>query len=99
MATTLELDDRYHERKKEKGIYQEKKPTVSGFNSLRPPQDPSYKNPHHKKSNKGKNFQVSKDRPHAALINKHNKLIFSGKERSIKEGLHTYCGGKYPIPK
>ncbi|MBW0480915.1 hypothetical protein O181_020630 [Austropuccinia psidii MF-1] len=39
METTLELDTRYHERKKEKGIHQEKKPPVTGSNSFRPPQD------------------------------------------------------------
>ncbi|MBW0521891.1 hypothetical protein O181_061606 [Austropuccinia psidii MF-1] len=39
MDITLELDTRYHERQKEKGINQEKKPPVPGSNSSRPPQD------------------------------------------------------------
>ncbi|MBW0520905.1 hypothetical protein O181_060620 [Austropuccinia psidii MF-1] len=41
MDITLELDTRYHERQKEKGSYQEKKPPVTGSNSSRPPQDSS----------------------------------------------------------
>ncbi|MBW0538713.1 hypothetical protein O181_078428 [Austropuccinia psidii MF-1] len=96
MDITLELDTRYHERHKEKGSHQEKKPPVNGSNSSRPPQDSSSKRPHHK-NRKGKQFQVSKDNPHSALINKDNKLISSEKERRIKEGLCTYCGGKNPI--
>ncbi|MBW0495163.1 hypothetical protein O181_034878 [Austropuccinia psidii MF-1] len=39
MDITLELDTRYHERQKEKGSHQEKKPPVTGFNSSRSPQD------------------------------------------------------------
>ncbi|MBW0471048.1 hypothetical protein O181_010763 [Austropuccinia psidii MF-1] len=35
----LELDTRYHERKKEKGSHQDKKPPVTGSNLSRPPQD------------------------------------------------------------
>ncbi|MBW0468558.1 hypothetical protein O181_008273 [Austropuccinia psidii MF-1] len=89
----LELDTRCHERKKEK------KPPVNGPNSSRPPQDSSFKKSHHKKNKKGKNFQVSKDKPHASLLNKDKILIGSQKERSIKEGLCTYCGGRYTIKK
>ncbi|MBW0488850.1 hypothetical protein O181_028565 [Austropuccinia psidii MF-1] len=63
---TLEVDTRYHERQKEKGGHQDKKPPVTGSNPSRPPQDSSSKRPHHKK---GKNFHVSKDKPHAALLN------------------------------
>ncbi|MBW0525849.1 hypothetical protein O181_065564 [Austropuccinia psidii MF-1] len=48
MDITLELDTRYHERQKEKGSHKEKKPPVTGSNSLRPPQDSSSKKPHHK---------------------------------------------------
>ncbi|MBW0462943.1 hypothetical protein O181_002658 [Austropuccinia psidii MF-1] len=92
MDITLELDKRYHERQKEKGSHQEKKPPDTGSNSSRPPQDSSFKKPHHKKRKKGKNFQVSRDRPHASLLNKDNKLIVSEKERRIKAGLCTYCG-------
>ncbi|MBW0583497.1 hypothetical protein O181_123212 [Austropuccinia psidii MF-1] len=33
---TLELDSRYHERQKENGSHQEKKPPVTGSNSSRP---------------------------------------------------------------
>ncbi|MBW0556443.1 hypothetical protein O181_096158 [Austropuccinia psidii MF-1] len=87
MEITLELDTRYHERQKEKGSHQEKKPPISGSNSSKPPQSSSSKKPYHRKNKKGKNFQVSKDKPHAALLNKDNKLIGSEKERRIKEGL------------
>ncbi|MBW0526599.1 hypothetical protein O181_066314 [Austropuccinia psidii MF-1] len=99
MDITLELDTRYHERKKEKGSNQEKKPPISVSNSYKPPQSSSSKRPYDRKNKKGKNFQVSKDKPHAALLTKDNKLIGSEKERRIKEGLFTYCGGKYPIEK
>ncbi|MBW0496270.1 hypothetical protein O181_035985 [Austropuccinia psidii MF-1] len=63
------------------------------------PQGSSSKRPHHRTNKKGKQFQSSKDKPHAALLNKDNKLIGSEKERRIKEGLCTYCGGKHPIEK
>ncbi|MBW0488574.1 hypothetical protein O181_028289 [Austropuccinia psidii MF-1] len=88
---------RYHERQKEKGGNQEKKPPVIGSNPSRPPQCSSSKKPHYKKNKKGKKFQSSKDKPHAAILNKDNKLICSENERRIKEGLCTYCGGKHPI--
>ncbi|MBW0492040.1 hypothetical protein O181_031755 [Austropuccinia psidii MF-1] len=39
MDINLELDTRYHERQKEKGSHQEKKPPVTGSNSSRTPQD------------------------------------------------------------
>ncbi|MBW0541811.1 hypothetical protein O181_081526 [Austropuccinia psidii MF-1] len=99
MEINLELDTRYHERQKEKGTHQYKKPPFTGSNPSMPPQHAPFKRPHHKKSKKGKNFEVSKDNPHAALFNKDNKLIGSEKERRIKEGLCTYCGGKHPIEK
>ncbi|MBW0491573.1 hypothetical protein O181_031288 [Austropuccinia psidii MF-1] len=99
MDITLELDTRYHERQKEKGSPQEKKPPVTGSNPSRPPQDSSSKRPHHKKNKKGKQFQASKDKPHSALLNKEDKLIGFEKERRIKEGLFTYCGGKHLIEK
>ncbi|MBW0528850.1 hypothetical protein O181_068565 [Austropuccinia psidii MF-1] len=97
MDIVLELDTRYHERKKEKGSYQVKKPPVTGSNSFRTPQDPSSKRHNHEKSKKGKNIQVPKDKPHSAPLSKDNKLIGSEKDRRIKEALCTYCGGKYPI--
>ncbi|MBW0592477.1 hypothetical protein O181_132192 [Austropuccinia psidii MF-1] len=90
---------KYHERQKGKGGNQEKKPPVNGSNQSRPPQNSSSKRPHQKKNKKGKQFQSSKGKPHAALLNKENKLIGSEKERRIKEGLCTYCGGKHPIEK
>ncbi|MBW0530413.1 hypothetical protein O181_070128 [Austropuccinia psidii MF-1] len=99
MDFTLELDTRYNERQKEKGGNQDKKPPVNGSNPSRPPQNSFPKRPHQKKNKKGKQFQSSKDKPHAALLNKDNKLIGSEKERRIKEGLCTYCGGKHPIEK
>ncbi|MBW0545948.1 hypothetical protein O181_085663 [Austropuccinia psidii MF-1] len=94
---TLELDTRYHEKQKEKNGNQEKKPPATGSNQPRPPQNSSSKRPHQKKNKKCKQFQSSKDKSHAALLNKDNKLIGSEKERRIQEGLCTYCGGKHPI--
>ncbi|MBW0464701.1 hypothetical protein O181_004416 [Austropuccinia psidii MF-1] len=99
MDITLELDTRYHERQKKKGNHQEKKPPVTGSNSFRPPQHSSSKRPHHKKGKKGKNLKISKVKSHSALLTKDNKSIGSEKERRIKEGLCTYCGGKHPITK
>ncbi|MBW0484404.1 hypothetical protein O181_024119 [Austropuccinia psidii MF-1] len=76
MEITLELDTRYHERQKEKGSHKEKKPEISGSNSSKPPQSSSSKKLYHRKNNKGKNFQVSKDKPHASLLTKDkNKLV------------------------
>ncbi|MBW0469596.1 hypothetical protein O181_009311 [Austropuccinia psidii MF-1] len=99
MEITLELDDRYLEGQKEKGIHQDKKPPISGSNSSKPSQSASSKKPYPRENKKGKNFQVSKDQPHVALLTKENKLIGSEKERRIKEGLCTYCGGEHPIEK
>ncbi|MBW0539068.1 hypothetical protein O181_078783 [Austropuccinia psidii MF-1] len=99
MGITLELDTRYHERQKEKGIHQEKKPPIRGSNSSKPPQSSSSKKPYHRKNKKGNNFQVSKDKPHAALLTKDNKLIGSEKEKRIEEGLCNYCGGRNPFEK
>ncbi|MBW0556855.1 hypothetical protein O181_096570 [Austropuccinia psidii MF-1] len=96
---TLELDTRYHEREKEKGSHQERKPPVTGSNSFRIPQDSFSKKPHHENSKKGKNFEVSKDKPYAALLNEDKKLTSSERQRRIKEVLCTYCGGKKPIEK
>ncbi|MBW0463872.1 hypothetical protein O181_003587 [Austropuccinia psidii MF-1] len=99
MDVTLELDTRYHERQKEKGGNQEKKPPAIGSNQSRDPQNSCSKRPHQKKNKKGKQFQYSKDKPHATLLHKENKLIGSEKERRVKQGLCTYCGGKHPIEK
>ncbi|MBW0574835.1 hypothetical protein O181_114550 [Austropuccinia psidii MF-1] len=99
MDVTLELDTRYHERQKEKGDNQEKKLPVNGSNPSRPPQNSFTKRPHQKKNRNAKQFQSSKEKPHASLLNKDNKLIGSEKERSIKEQLCTYCGGKHQIEK
>ncbi|MBW0554646.1 hypothetical protein O181_094361 [Austropuccinia psidii MF-1] len=84
---TLELDTRYHERQKENSHHQEKKPESSKSNSSHP-QSSSSSN-----QKKKKNFQ-KRDKPHYSLLNKELKLMNSEKERRIKEGLCTYCGGK-----
>ncbi|MBW0567565.1 hypothetical protein O181_107280 [Austropuccinia psidii MF-1] len=97
MDITLELDTRYHERQKAKGSQQEKKAPLSVSNSSKPPQSSSTKKPYHRQNKKGKNFQVSKDKPHASLLTKDNKLIGSEKERRIQEGLCNYCGGNHPF--
>ncbi|MBW0529541.1 hypothetical protein O181_069256 [Austropuccinia psidii MF-1] len=99
MDVTLELDPRYHERQKEKVCNQEKNPPVPEAKPSMPPQGSSSKRPHHEKNKKGKQFQSSKDKPHASLLNKDNKLMVSEKERRIKECLCTYCDGKHPIEK
>ncbi|MBW0466749.1 hypothetical protein O181_006464 [Austropuccinia psidii MF-1] len=85
MDINLELNTKSHERHKEKGSHQEKKPLVTGSNPFRPRQDSSSKKPHHKKSKKGRNIQIQNDRPHAALLNKHNKLVGSEKEGGLKK--------------
>ncbi|MBW0476834.1 hypothetical protein O181_016549 [Austropuccinia psidii MF-1] len=99
MDINLELNTRYHEMQKEKGGNQEKSPPVTGSNSFRTSQDSSSEKPHHKNNKKGKYFQRSKDMPHASFLNKDNKLFGYEKERSIKEGLCTHCGGKNPVLK
>ncbi|MBW0589290.1 hypothetical protein O181_129005 [Austropuccinia psidii MF-1] len=96
---SLISNTRHHERQKEKCGNQEKKPPATGSNQSRPPQNPYLKRPHQKKNKKGKQFQSSNNKPHAALLSKDNKLISSEKERRIKEGLCTYCGGKNTIEK
>ncbi|MBW0537120.1 hypothetical protein O181_076835 [Austropuccinia psidii MF-1] len=85
VETTFELDNRYNERHKEKSSNKEKDSPVTGSNVFTPPHDSSSKKPHHKKNKNGKNFQVSKDKPHAALLNKDKKFIVSDKKRRIKE--------------
>ncbi|MBW0497447.1 hypothetical protein O181_037162 [Austropuccinia psidii MF-1] len=90
MDITLELDTRYHGRKKEKNHHQEKKPESSKSNSSHP-QNSSISS--HKKK---KNFQ-KRDKPQSCLLNKDFKLMNSEKERRIKEGLCTYCGGKHSL--
>ncbi|MBW0503718.1 hypothetical protein O181_043433 [Austropuccinia psidii MF-1] len=97
MDINLELDIRYYERQKKRGSHQEKKLPISGSNSSMPPQNSSSKRPFHRKNKKVKNFQVSKDKPCAALLTKDKKSIGFEKERSIKEGLCTSFGGKNPI--
>ncbi|MBW0464518.1 hypothetical protein O181_004233 [Austropuccinia psidii MF-1] len=99
MDITLELTTRYNERQKGKGGKQEKKPQLIGSNYFRHPQDSLSKKPHQKKNKKGKNVQVSKEKPHSALLNKEKKLFGSENERNIKEGLFTYFDGKNPIEK
>ncbi|MBW0505764.1 hypothetical protein O181_045479 [Austropuccinia psidii MF-1] len=84
MDVTLELDTRYHERQKERSHQQEKKPEASKSNSSSSSQ------------RKKKNFQ-KRDKPHSSLLNEDFKLMNSEKERRIKEGLCTCCGGKHSL--
>ncbi|MBW0548045.1 hypothetical protein O181_087760 [Austropuccinia psidii MF-1] len=90
MDITLELDTRYHERQNEKIHHQEKKPEASKSNSSHPQSSSS------SSQKKKKNFQ-KRDKPHSSLLNKDFKLMNSEKERRIKEGLCTYCGGKHSL--
>ncbi|MBW0561941.1 hypothetical protein O181_101656 [Austropuccinia psidii MF-1] len=87
MDVTLELDTRYHERQKEKIHHQEKKPEASRSNFSHP------QNSLRSSQKKKKNFQ-KRHKNHSSLLNKDLKLMNSEKERRIKEGLCTYCGGK-----
>ncbi|MBW0591182.1 hypothetical protein O181_130897 [Austropuccinia psidii MF-1] len=90
MDVSLELDTRYHERQKEKNHHQEKKPEASKSHSS-----------HHQVSSssrhKKKFHSQKRDKPHSSLLNKDFKLKGSEKERRIKEGLCTYCGGKHSL--
>ncbi|MBW0574087.1 hypothetical protein O181_113802 [Austropuccinia psidii MF-1] len=88
MDITLELDTRYHERQNEKSHHQEKKPEASKSNSSHP-QSSS------RSSQKKKKNSQKRDKPHSSLLNKDSKLMNSEKERRIKEGICTYCGGKH----
>ncbi|MBW0585224.1 hypothetical protein O181_124939 [Austropuccinia psidii MF-1] len=87
MEISLELDTRYHERQNEKIHHQEKKTEASKSNSSHPQNSSS------SSQKKKKNFQ-KRDKPHSSLLNKYFKLMNSEKERRMKEGLCTYCGGK-----
>ncbi|MBW0499278.1 hypothetical protein O181_038993 [Austropuccinia psidii MF-1] len=80
MDVTLELDTRYHSRKKEKSHHQEKKPEASESNSSHPQNSSS------STQRKKKNFQ-KREKPHSSLLNKDFKLVNSEKARTIKEGL------------
>ncbi|MBW0475016.1 hypothetical protein O181_014731 [Austropuccinia psidii MF-1] len=62
MDVTLELDTRYHERKKEKIYHQEKKPEASKTSSSHPQNSSS------SSQKKKKNFQ-KRDKPHSSLLN------------------------------
>ncbi|MBW0533173.1 hypothetical protein O181_072888 [Austropuccinia psidii MF-1] len=90
MDDPLEFHTRYHERQKEKNHYQEKKPEAPRSSTSHPQNSSSSS---HKKK---KNFQ-KRDKPHSSLLNKDFKLMNSEKERRIKEGLCTYCGGKHSL--
>ncbi|MBW0556624.1 hypothetical protein O181_096339 [Austropuccinia psidii MF-1] len=90
MDITLELDTGYHERQKERNHHQEKKPEASK-SSLSHQQNSS-------SSSHKKNFHAQKrHKPHSSLLNKDFKLKGSEKERRIKEGFCTYCGGKHSL--
>ncbi|MBW0494212.1 hypothetical protein O181_033927 [Austropuccinia psidii MF-1] len=89
MDVTLELDTRYHERKKEKSNHQEKKAEASKSSSCHPQSSAS------SSQKEKKNFQ-KRDKPHSSLFNKYFKLMNSEKKR-IKEVLCTYCGGKHSL--
>ncbi|MBW0511370.1 hypothetical protein O181_051085 [Austropuccinia psidii MF-1] len=88
MDITLEPDTRYHERNKEKGHFQEKKPEALKSISSHPPNSTS--------SNKKKKLQ-RREKPNSSLLNEEFKLMGSKKERRIKEGLCAYCGGKHSL--
>ncbi|MBW0517426.1 hypothetical protein O181_057141 [Austropuccinia psidii MF-1] len=90
MDINLELDTRYNERQNEKINHQEKKPEASKSNSSHPQNSLS------SSQKRKKNFQ-KRDKPHSSLSNKDFKLMNFEKERRIKEGSCTYCGGKHSL--
>ncbi|MBW0527763.1 hypothetical protein O181_067478 [Austropuccinia psidii MF-1] len=84
MDITIEIDTRYNERQKGK------KPEASKSNSSHP------KNSSSSSQKKMKNFQ-KRDKPHSSLLKKDFNLMGFEKERRIKEGLFTYCGGNHSL--
>ncbi|MBW0571711.1 hypothetical protein O181_111426 [Austropuccinia psidii MF-1] len=91
MDISLKLDTRSRERQKDKNHHHKKTPEGLKSNSS-----------HHQNSSssihKKKNFNSKTwDKPHSSLLNKDFKLKGSEKERRIKEGLCTYCGGKHSL--
>ncbi|MBW0557548.1 hypothetical protein O181_097263 [Austropuccinia psidii MF-1] len=76
-------------RQNEKSHHPEKKPEASKSNSSHPQSSSS-------SSQKKENFQ-KRDKPHSFLLNNDFKLMNSEKERRIKQGLCTYCGGKHSL--
>ncbi|MBW0525490.1 hypothetical protein O181_065205 [Austropuccinia psidii MF-1] len=90
MDINQELDTRYHLRQKEKSHHYEKNPEASKSNSSHPQSSSSSNN------KKKKNFQ-NRDKPHSSLLNKDFNLMNYEKERRIKEGLCTNCGGKHSL--
>ncbi|MBW0555410.1 hypothetical protein O181_095125, partial [Austropuccinia psidii MF-1] len=90
MDMTLDLETRYHGRQNEKSNHQEKKPEASKSNSSHPQSSSS-------SSQKKKNNFQKRDKPHSSLLNKNFKLMNSEKQRTIKEGICTYCGGKHSL--
>ncbi|MBW0591493.1 hypothetical protein O181_131208 [Austropuccinia psidii MF-1] len=88
MDVTLELDTKYHERKKEKNHFKEKKIEASKASFSHTQNSSS-------SSHKKNNFSIQKrDRSHFYILNKDNKSLGSEKETRLKEGLCPYCGGK-----
>ncbi|MBW0561330.1 hypothetical protein O181_101045 [Austropuccinia psidii MF-1] len=86
MDITLKLDTRYHERKKEKGHFQEKKPEASKSSSSHP-QNSSSSN-----QKKEKNFK-KRDKPHSSLLNNDFKLIGFKKEKKSRRAYLPIVGG------
>ncbi|MBW0581302.1 hypothetical protein O181_121017 [Austropuccinia psidii MF-1] len=90
MDITLDLDTRSHERQNENSHHQEPKEEASKSNSSHPQSSSS------SSQKKKKNFQKT-EKPHSSLLNKGFKLMNYEKERRIKDGLCTYCGGKHSL--
>ncbi|MBW0561800.1 hypothetical protein O181_101515 [Austropuccinia psidii MF-1] len=79
---TLELETIYHERKKENGGHREKNPSI--LITVHPQKN-------FNRIRIGITFKAHNIR----LIIRRRKVIGSEKERIIKKGLCTYCGGKH----
>ncbi|MBW0514817.1 hypothetical protein O181_054532 [Austropuccinia psidii MF-1] len=92
MDITLELDNRYHKRQKEKSHFQENDPEASK------PISSHRQNSSSSNQKKKKNFHFQKrEKPHSSLLNKKSKLMGCEKDRKVKEGLCSSCGGKHSL--
>jgi len=106
MKATLDYDTRYHERVKEKQTHH---PTSSSFKEKTSHSSPQVSSrPHqHKKKNfnrpqpqpQKKTFPSSStsSNPIRPLLSRNGTLKAAEKERRVKEGLCTYCGGKHKL--
>ncbi|MBW0553055.1 hypothetical protein O181_092770 [Austropuccinia psidii MF-1] len=87
MDINLELDTRYHERKKANIDHKEKKPEASKSNSSHPHSSSS------SNQKKKRNFQ-KRDKRHSSFLNKEFKLINSEKKEESRRAYLPILGGR-----